>query len=118
MRGNFKVRQRLQVITPDDCGVSLISVFELLAGVERCAQPDREREKVSTFLAPLHQLPFDIDSVVQAAKVRGALEKAGQKIGPYDLLPAGQALALGVTLVTRNTREFARVPSLSLEDWE
>lgn len=39
-------------------------------------------------------------------------------IGPYDLQIAAIALANDLTLVTHNTREFARVPDLRLEDWE
>jgi tRNA(fMet)-specific endonuclease VapC len=41
-----------------------------------------------------------------------------QPIGPYDLMLAAQALRLGATLVTNNTREFARVPGLAVEDWQ
>ena len=38
--------------------------------------------------------------------------------GPYDVMLAGQALALDLILVTRNQREFQRAPGLRLEDWE
>lgn len=46
-----------------------------------------------------------------------ALEKQGTPIGPLDTLIAAQALSLGVTLVTNNTREFNRVPKLTVVDW-
>ncbi len=39
-------------------------------------------------------------------------------IGPYDLMLAAQALRLGAVLVTNNTAEFGRVPSLVVEDWQ
>ena len=51
------------------------------------------------------------------ALVRAELEAAGQVCGPYDLLLAGHALALGLTLVTNNVREFSRVSGLGIEDW-
>lgn len=41
-----------------------------------------------------------------------------QLIGPYDLMLVAQALRLGAVLVTHNTAEFARVPHLTLEDWQ
>ena len=41
----------------------------------------------------------------------------GTPIGPYDILIAGQARARQLTLVTRNTAEFTRVPYLRIEDW-
>lgn len=117
LRGYRRVRERLQAVQPDDCGISVVSIFELFSGVERCCRPEEERLKVETFIAPMHVLPFDHDSALRASKVRWHLEKAGLPIGPYDLLLAGQALVLDVTLVTGNIGEFARVPDLVLENW-
>jgi tRNA(fMet)-specific endonuclease VapC len=117
LRGHQRVRERLQAVQPDDCGVSMVSIFELLSGVERCRRPDDERKKVEMFLAPMHLLPFDFDSATHSARVRWQLEKAGMPIGPYDLQLAGQALALDVTLLSGNTKEFARVRGLKLENW-
>jgi tRNA(fMet)-specific endonuclease VapC len=34
------------------------------------------------------------------------------------VLIAGQARARGLTLVTRNVREFQRVPGLTIENWQ
>ena len=45
------------------------------------------------------------------------LASQGTPIGPYDLQIAAIALAHDLTVVTHNTREFARVPGLKLEDW-
>ena len=38
-------------------------------------------------------------------------------MGPIDYQMAGIALAQRVTLVTRNAKEFDRVPGLKIEDW-
>ncbi|MHB0954472.1 MAG: PIN domain-containing protein [Allorhizobium sp.] len=51
-------------------------------------------------------------------RLRAELGGAGTPIGPYDVVIAGQALSRDMTLVTRNLREFPRVPELRLEDWE
>lgn len=118
MRGDPQVTARLRQAVPDDCGVSMVSVFELFAGVERCREPESEAIKVMDFLRPLHLLPFDWDSALKTATIRWELEKTGRKIGPYDLQLAGQALALDLTLVSHNLREFRRVGGLKIEDWE
>jgi tRNA(fMet)-specific endonuclease VapC len=118
MRGNPKVREQLLERTPSDCGVSTVSLYELYSGVERCQQPATERLKVDAFIRPLHRLPFDEAAAAQTARIRWHLERKGMLIGPYDLMLAGQALALDLTLVTHNVREFGRVPGLKLEDWE
>lgn len=40
----------------------------------------------------------------------------GQPIGLYDTLVAAQALSMGLTVVTNNTRHFSRVPGLAVEN--
>ena len=52
------------------------------------------------------------------AQVQDTLEAEGQKIGDRDKIIAAHALGLGAVLVSRNMREFARVPGLSVENWE
>lgn len=118
MRGNPQVRAHLLARQPTDCGVSTVTLYELHSGVERCRQPAVERAKVETFVRPLHLLPFDPSAAAHAARIRWLLEQQGRLIGPYDLMLAGQALALDLTMVTHNTREFGRVPGLRLEDWQ
>lgn len=118
MRGNGNVLQQLASRNPDDCAISMVSVYELFSGVFRCSNPERESQKVTLFLKPFHLLPFDWDSAMHTAKIRFQLEKNGMKIGPYDLQLSGQAVALELILVTHNTREFNRVEGLRVEDWE
>lgn len=50
-------------------------------------------------------------------RLRAELERAGKPIGNNDLWIAAHALALGVVLVTNNTREFKRVSGLAVENW-
>ncbi len=118
MRGNPQVVQALDARSPEDCAVSMVSIFELYAGVFRCNDPEREGRKVATFLEPFHLLPFDWDAAIKTAEIRYSLEKAGMKIGPDDLQLSGQALSLDLILVTHNTREFKCVSGLRVEDWE
>ena len=50
------------------------------------------------------------------AELRLGLEQAGTPIGANDLLIATQALADASVLVTDNTREFARISGLTIEN--
>jgi tRNA(fMet)-specific endonuclease VapC len=117
LKGHPQVCARLEAISPADCAISSVTAFELATGVRRCSQPDRERKKLERLFAVIAVLPFDAAAAEAAARLRHELEIAGQKIGPYDLLIAGQALGSRQTLVTNNTREFARIPTLRLIDW-
>lgn len=117
MRGNKQVSDRLASISPADCAVSSVTSYELMTGARRSSNPERETKKVQHFLAVVQVLPFDQKAGDEAARIRHVLERAGMKIGPYDVLLAGQACALGLVLVTANTGEFSRVANLQLEDW-
>lgn len=118
MRGNPQVCRRLLAHVPSDCGISAVSLYELYSGANRCQQPIDELRKVRAFASPLHVLPFDDSAAAHTGRIRWELEKKGETIGPYDLMLAGQALALDIILVTHNTREFQRVAGLKLEDWQ
>ncbi|HMJ91125.1 MAG TPA: type II toxin-antitoxin system VapC family toxin [Candidatus Acidoferrum sp.] len=117
LRKKPTVLAKLQALSPDDCGISSITAFELFAGVEKARDPKAERAKLDQFFSVVDVLNFEEAAAAQGATVRAKLEKAGTPIGPYDLLIAGHALALGVILATGNTDEFKRVPGLRLETW-
>ena len=63
-------------------------------------------------------MPFDDAAAFRYGTIRAVLEKDGRPIGPNDTLIAAIALAHGLTVVTHNTAELARVPELAVEDWE
>lgn len=100
----------------DDIGVSSIVAHEIYYGAFKSR---RAASNVAVFDAmgfPI--LGFDGEDARRAGVVRAELAVRGTPIGPYDVLIAGQAVARGLILVTRNTREFSRVPGLRIEDWE
>jgi len=61
--------------------------------------------------------PFEATDAESAGRLRATLSGRGEMIGAYDLLIAGQGLARDWTVVTANTREYARVDGLRLETW-
>jgi tRNA(fMet)-specific endonuclease VapC len=91
---------------------------ELFYGSLRSARPRENREVQERFLDGLTSHDFDDRAVEQYASLRAAVEVAGTPIGGNDYLIAAIALAHDLVVVTHNTREFARVPRLRLEDWE
>ena len=100
----------------DGLGVSSITVAELLFGAAKSGSL-RNRSALNQFLEPLEIADFDRAAAAAYGSLRATLEAAGTPIGPLDTQIAAHALALGATLVSHNTREFSRVPGLSLADW-
>lgn len=74
-------------------------------------------ERVAVLLSAVEILPLEPPADQRYAETRHHLATQGTPIGPNDLLIAAQALAADLTLVTANTREFARVPLLRVENW-
>ncbi len=72
---------------------------------------------LAQLLQPIQLLSFDSECAAHAARIRVTLEAAGTPIGPHDTLIAATALRHQATLVTRNVREFSRVPGLQWLNW-
>ena len=118
-RGDPQVVPRLQALRPADVGVPAIVEYELRYGLLRLpsgAATSRLAALVM-FLQPLQILPFDSECAALAASIRADLETVGTPIGAHDTLIAATVLRHKATLVTRNIREFARVPDLQWINW-
>lgn len=101
-----------------DLALPAIVLFELEYGLAKSARRKLTEARLVTLLGlPIEILPFDAADAGEAADIRATLARAGTPIGPYDVLIAAQARRRRATLVTANTREFARVPGLLIEDW-
>jgi len=116
--GSIRSRHEEALLEGDPLFLPSVVLFELRYGVERSAYSFANRQRLARFLLEgIEVLPFTDSDASSAAAIRSTLEKQKQPIGPYDTLIAGQALARGLTLVTANVREFARVEGLKWEDW-
>jgi tRNA(fMet)-specific endonuclease VapC len=111
-----QVLQRLIQAGRDSLAISTVTVAELAFGAAKSARSET-RAKLENFLSKFPILNWDNDAAWVYGNVRKNLEAKGQRIGERDLMLACHALALDVTMVTNNTREFERVEGLKLENW-
>lgn len=119
LRGDSAVVPRMQALTPDEARIPAIVEYELRYGFERLP-PETRRKGLNCLLdvlQALQVLPFDSACAAHAAHVRAGLEAVGTPIGNHDILIAATVLRHGGTLVTRNVREFSRVPGLQCLNW-
>ncbi len=112
-----EVGERFRKYVFGELGISSIAVSELMYGVHKSRQPEKNMTALDAFLLPLKILPFDEAASRQYGLLRAALEKKGTPIGSMDMLIAAHALAMGCTLITHNIREFNRVEGLKTETW-
>lgn len=100
-----------------DIGISSITLSELRYGVAKSGHKEKNAKALDEFIIPLEVVSYDESAAHVYGDIRVALEKAGTPIGSMDMLIAAHAVSLGIPLVTNNTREFLRVPSLEIIDW-
>lgn len=116
-RSSDVLLKRLRKTPISDICISVITKSELLYGVEISPRRQQDEAAVNAFLTFVEVLDFPDEAASHYASIRARLKAKGSMIGANDLFIAAHARSLGVTLVTNNTREFARVPELKIENW-
>jgi tRNA(fMet)-specific endonuclease VapC len=107
----------------DDIRVTSITVEEQLAGwfaMIRAARTAQQIETAHTRLNEAVRLLSGWDVVfytVAAVSRFQDLLRRKLNVGGNDLRIAAIALEFGAVVITRNRREFTRVPGLQCEDW-
>jgi tRNA(fMet)-specific endonuclease VapC len=113
----LSVKQKFESFDIGELCISSITVAELMYGVYKSQQLERNLQALERFLMPFEVLEFDFSAAAAYGKIRAALEKKGQVIGGLDMQIAGHAISLDMTVVTNNIKEFERVDGLMLENW-
>ena len=111
------VVHKFQAHAVDSIGISTVSVSELYYGVAKSQHVAQNGQALQEFLLPLNIATYDPHAAEIYGPIRATLERAGNTIGPMDIMIAAQALSLDVTLVTNNVSEFSRVAGLRIENW-
>jgi tRNA(fMet)-specific endonuclease VapC len=111
-----RVASHIRKVGEAEVCVSIIVAAELRYGAQKRGSP-RLSKQVEAVLGALTILPFEAPADVAYARIRARLEQRGQPIGGNDLLITAQAIALGLTIVTDNEAELARVEELRRENW-
>ncbi len=119
----FNIGRRLAGVPPGEVAVSIITYEEQMRGwlsyVAQANGPSRQVEayrKLRLFVEHFRRIPLiDYDAAASAEFERSRHERV--RIGAMDLKIAATCLANGATLLTRNMKDFGRVPGLRAEDW-
>lgn len=111
-----KAAQKFAALSEGEAAISAITYGELCYGAEKSASP-AAKDGLARVVERLVVLPMPTLAGTHYGAVRRRLEIGGETIGGNDLWIAAHALALNLTLVTNNEREFRRIPELNVENW-
>jgi tRNA(fMet)-specific endonuclease VapC len=110
-----EVAQRFAVCRVGDVVMSAITYAELEYGVAVSENPQTESANLAGLVEDIPVAPFDKAAAVVYGPIRLATRES--KKDHLDKLIAAHAVSLRATLVTNNTRDFARYPALVIENW-
>src|SRR5690554_1480264 len=110
------VTQRIATLDDGAICTSIVVAGELRYGAARRGSPTLTG-RVEQLLEHVEVLALDEAADRHYAEIRNDLEREGRVIGANDLWIAAHARSLDHILVTRNLREFERVPGLQIESW-
>jgi tRNA(fMet)-specific endonuclease VapC len=96
--------------------ISVVTVSELLHGVHRASVELRARRRsiVERMLGIFQPLPIDTDVARVHSEIWAQLDASGRPINSHDMWIAATALVHDLTVLTLDTRDFARVPGLQV----
>ena len=122
-RGNPLVSQRLEAVNPEEIAVTIITVEEQFGGRLHVIRQGSSRYEIVlayhrlmttlNYFGTVNVLDFDED----AYNCYTDLVRQKIRIGTKDLRIAAVVMSKDAILVTRNRRDFERVPGLRFEDW-
>lgn len=116
-RSSPTLLQRIQAVPLQRQSVSMVTLAELLYGVQVSSKKKANRAAVDMLMRHLAVLEWSRDAAEHHAEIRADLKRKGQLIGSNDLLIAAHARSLGAVVVTNNVKDFGRVKGLAVENW-
>lgn len=122
--GNSKILQRAQAAGSSNIFITTVTLEEQLKGrlasISKCAtKPEllavayRNLRITQIYFCSMNLLDFD-DAAYSCYQ---SLRQQKIQVGTQDLRIAAIALANQSIIVTRNHKDFSKVPNLSLQDW-
>jgi tRNA(fMet)-specific endonuclease VapC len=125
-RGSPKIQERLRQVNPDSVAISIVTAEEKmkgrlaainsLSGIERIDRLAIAYRALQSSIEDLQTLPILPFSELAKDRYRELLQQK-IRVGSHDLRIAAIVLSVNGILVTRNRRDFERVPGLQMEDW-
>ena len=114
LHGNAAIIQRLEELTPDGIGISIVTTAELYQGVFYSDDPEGNELLLQEFISGYDVVQLDDEICRLFAYERGRLKAEGNIIADLDILIGCTAIRHGLTLLSNNRRHFERLQGLNI----
>jgi tRNA(fMet)-specific endonuclease VapC len=114
---DLKLREKIIEQSPESLVTCSIVKAELVFGAQKSQNRVKAEHVLASFFAQMESYTFDDESAGHYARIRAFLESNGTPIGNNDLMIASIAVQQQLTLITRNQKEFGKIPALHIESW-
>jgi tRNA(fMet)-specific endonuclease VapC len=109
--------ERIQSVVLQDQCMSVVTLAELLYGVQLSSRKSANRQAVDLLVGHVEVREWTRQAAEHYAEIRADLKKKGQQLGANDLMIAAHARSEGSVIVNNNVKDFRRVKGLKLENW-
>ncbi|BDA69551.1 hypothetical protein CAL7716_037170 [Calothrix sp. PCC 7716] len=122
-RENLNLTRRISAINPEQIAVTIVTAEEQLRGrldtIRRASSGNDltlAYVRLWNTLEDFKQLNL-LDFTPEASNIYEGLLRERIRIGTRDLRIAAITLSVNGIIVTRNYKDFAKIPNLRIEDW-
>lgn len=111
-KGSGAVKPILDEMRGKGVGVTVVSLFEIYAGLHH--RRKKEEEKIfRRFFSTVRLLAMDRSSAEEASKIMGELMRIGSQVNALDAIIAGIAVANGAETIISKDRDFLEISKVT-----
>lgn len=120
LKNEYGIKEKIAEVGTKSCFLSEITIAELLYGIENSAPTKRQQniERFNYLRSLFSDRTLPISNVFyEYARQKANVRRIGRPVGEFDLLIGATSIVHGLTLVTRNTKDFEHLNGIRLENW-
>jgi predicted nucleic acid-binding protein len=114
LNGRQEAYALFQQLTFPEMAISLITYGEIYDGIYHGRHPRVAEQAFQQLLRGLTVLSLNRSIMRRFAQIRGDLRSAGNIFGDPDILNGATALHHNLAFVTRNLKDYRRIPDLTI----
>jgi predicted nucleic acid-binding protein len=117
-RNRQEIEEIIRGREDESFGISVVTVAELLHGVERTNTEARKIKRQAFVEKVIEFFPvygFDVTIARIYARIWASLAQKNLTVGAHDLIIAATAISLNYTIVTSKLRDYKKIEGLKVE---